>query len=355
MRKVDRIAQDHMNKRILIVGLGSMGKRHLSVIQGLFPEAKIKVFRQGERREETKPGLNEVSSLNEARQFLPEIIVICNPASEHINTALKFIDARVNLFIEKPISHSTNEIVQLISAFMATNGVLMVGYNLRYLKSLQEFRRNLLDGLIGVPLSVRCEVGQYLPSWRPKKDYRESVSAKRELGGGVLLELSHEIDYLRWIFGEVDWVRATLLQQSALEIDVEDTVHLTIGFENVTAGRQLVASLNMDFIRHDTRRSCTVIGNKGSLHWDGILGEVSIFRAGEKTWQTLFTNDNGIEDTYILEWHELIKAIEKKRSPAVTGEDGLRVVEIIEAARLSSKSGIQTAVIRSSIKNEAAR
>ena len=231
----------------------------------------------------------------------------------------------------------------------------MVGYNLRYLKSLQEFRRHVSEGLIGKPLSVRCEVGQHLPNWRPNEDYRKSVSARSELGCGVMLELSHEIDYLRWIFGEVDWVRATLLRQSELEIDVEDTVHLTIGFEKSIYGKQLIANLNMDFIRHDTTRSCTVIGDRGSLRWDGILGEVSVIQAGEQIWKTLFVNDNGIEETYILEWQEFIEAIKEKRSPAVTGEDGLRVVEIIEAARLSSKSGIQTAVIRSPIKSEASR
>jgi predicted dehydrogenase len=352
MRKVDRRVQDHMNKRILIVGLGSMGKRHLSVIQGLFPEAKIKILRQGKVREETRLGSNEVSSLDEARQFLPEIIVICNPASEHIKTALEFVNSGANIFIEKPISHSTKDIIKLISTLEATNGVLIIGYNLRYLKSLQAFRRHLHEGLIGELLSVRCEVGQFLPSWRQKKDYRGSVSAKKELGGGVLLELSHEIDYLRWIFGEVNWVRATLLRQSELEIDVEDTVHLTIGFEKRSSNGQLIANLNMDFIRHDTTRSCTIIGDRGSLRWDGILGEVSLFQAGEKTWENLFVNDNGIEETYILEWEEFIRAIEEKRFPAVTGVDGLRVVEIIEAARLSAKNGIQTAVIRSPINNE---
>jgi len=341
-----------MNKRFLIVGLGSIGSQHLAVIQRLFPEAKIQILRQDETGAKNSLGITEISSLDEAIRFLPEIVVICNPASEHINTALKFVDSGANIFIEKPISHSTKEIIQLINALKATNGVLIVGYNLRYLKSLQAFRRHLREGLIGKPLSVRCEVGQYLPSWRPKKDYRDSVSAKRELGGGVLLELSHEIDYLRWIFGEVDWVRATLLRQSELEIDVEDTVHLTLGFENRTPDRQLIASLNMDFIRHDTTRTCTVIGDKGSLCWDGILGEVSLFQAEKKSWETLFNNDNGIEETYILEWQEIVRAIEQNMSPAVTGEDGLRVVEIIEAARLSAESGIQTVVIRSPIKNE---
>jgi len=355
MKQVACRIQDHMNKKILIVGLGSMGKRHLSVIQKLFPEAKIKILRQSKGREETRLELDEVSSLDEARQFLPEIIVICNATSEHINTALKFVNSSANFFIEKPISDSTKGIVRLISYLGTTGRVLMVGYNLRYLESLQAFRRHLTEGLIGEPLSVRCEVGQYLPSWRSRKDYRESVSAKRELGGGVLLELSHEIDYLRWIFGEVDWVRATTLRQSELEINVEDTVHLTIGFEKRSSNRQLIAILNMDFIRHDTTRSCMVIGEKGSLRWNGISGEVSFFQAGEKTWETLFDNDNGVEGTYILEWQELIRAIEEKRSPAVTGEDGLRVVEIIDAARLSSKSGIQTTVTRSPIKNESTR
>ena len=176
-----------MNRRILIVGLGSIGAQHLAVIQRLFPEAKTQILRQYETRSKNSLGITEISSLDEAMRFLPEIVVICNTASEHINTALKFVDSGANLFIEKPISHSTKEIVQLISALEATNGVLLVGYNLRYLKSLQAFRKHLNEGLIGKPLSVRCEVGQYLPSWRPKKDYRDSVSAKRELGGGVLL------------------------------------------------------------------------------------------------------------------------------------------------------------------------
>jgi predicted dehydrogenase len=355
MRQKDHKIQDHMNKKVLIVGFGSMGKRHFSVIQRLFPKAKILILRQSKKIIETGLELNEISLLDEAKQFMPDIIVICNPSSEHINTALKLVQAGVSIFIEKPLSDSTKDIVQLISKLEAVNGVLMVGYNLRYLNSLREFRRHLNERLIGEPLSVRCDVGQYLPSWRPKKDYRDSVSAKKELGGGVLLELSHEIDYLRWIFGEVDWIRATLLRQSELEIDVEDTVHLTIGFEKFYSKRQLIASLNMDFIRHDTTRICTVIGEKGSLRWDGILGEVSFFQAGEKSWKTLFVDDNGIEGTYILEWQELMKAIDEKRLPEVTGEDGLRVIEVIEAARVSSKSGIQTTVVRSAIKNETSK
>ena len=99
--------------------------------------------------------------------------------------------------------------------------VLAIGYNLRFLSSLQKFKSILDDKIIGDVWSVRSEVGQFLPSWRPNSDYRKGVSAQYALGGGVLLELSHDIDYLRWIFGEVAWVQAVLAQQSDLEIDVE--------------------------------------------------------------------------------------------------------------------------------------
>ena len=338
------------------MGLGSIGLRHLAISRSLFPGNQIKsigarVFDKWVKQE------NRIRSEfdKEISDFTPDIVAICSPSPRHISIAQFFVEGGANLFIEKPISSDRLNIVELIEKCSSNNRLLMVGYNLRYLKSLQEFRRHINEGLIGSPLSVRCEVGQYLPNWRQVEDYRESVTARSDLGGGVLLELSHEIDYLRWIFGEVDWVRATLLRQSELEIDVEDTAHLTIGFETTTAGRQLIANLNLDFIRHDATRSCTVIGDMGSIRWDGILGEVSLFQAGRKTWETLFANDNGIEETYALEWQELISAIDEKRSPAVTGEDGLRVVEIIEAARLSSKSGIQTAVIRSPIKSEASR
>ena len=344
-----------MFSRLLIVGLGSIGNRHKELVHRLFPNAEVEVLRLRDKTQLVDLDSKSLTTIQDAKEFSPEIAVLCTPSTTHISLALDLAKSGVHLLIEKPISQSSEGVLELLQECASRNVVLMVGYNLRYLKSLQEFRRQISEGLIGNPLSVRCEVGQYLPNWRPKKDYRESVSAKRELGGGVLLELSHEIDYLRWIFGEVDWVRATLLRQSELEIDVEDTAHLTIGFEKSSSSRQFVAHLNMDFIRHDTTRNCIVIGDRGSLRWDGILGEVSLFQAGEKSWKTLFTNDNGIEETYTSEWQELISAIEEKRHPAVTGEDGLRVVEIIEAACLSSRSGIQTTVIRSTIKSEGSK
>ena len=105
-------------------------------------------------------------------------------------------------------------------------------YNLRYNRSLNFFKNSFQTGILGDLHSVRCEVGHYLPYWRTNTDYRKSVSAQKILGGGVLLELSHEIDYLIWIFGSISKVNAFLTRHSSLEIDVEDTAYLRLELSN---------------------------------------------------------------------------------------------------------------------------
>jgi len=338
-----------MFKRILIAGLGSIGSRHRLIVSKLFPEVRVGIL-SSKITLESAEAVTHVPTFEAAREFSPEVAVICTPAPTHVPLALALADHGTHLLIEKPISHNRVGILELIEKCHKNKSILMVGYNLRFLKSLQEFRNHLINGIVGEVFSVRCDVGQNLESWRPYDDYRNSVSAIKDLGGGVLLELSHEIDYLRWIFGEVDWVRATLLRQGNLEIDVEDTVHLTLGFSSQTSSRPLVAQLNMDFIRHDNTRCCTVIGDKGTLRWDGIKGEVAFFPRYGKSWTTYFHDSKGLDETYLLEWINFIESIKERSSPAVQGKDGLRVIEIIEAAQESAKTGIQIPVIRSSNK-----
>ncbi len=339
-----------MISRILIVGLGSIGIRHLSIARDIFPEAKIQVLRHMKSEKKSSFDVAEIYSIEEAEEFSPDLVVICNPASFHVSAALSLMKYTSNFLIEKPIANSSADAMKLLKKCEVENKLVMVGYNLRFAKSLQKFRDLITEGLVGSPLSFRCEVGQYLPSWRPERDYKTSVSARREYGGGVLHELSHEIDYLRWIFGDVDWVRATLLKQSDLDIDVEDTAHLTLCFERNSLGGQLIGTLNMDFIRHDKERSCTVIGEKGTLRWNGAMGEISLYEQGDKSWKLLYVDSLSIDETYDMEWRDLIEAIEVKGIPSVSGTDGLRVMEIIEAARISAKTGVETPVVRSEVK-----
>ena len=330
-----------MISRILIVGLGSAGIRHLRFARQHFPNAEIKVLRH--RAQSAIPQYSDgcFCTIDEAIQFAPQIAIVANPSTFHVHVAKKMAQKGVHLLIEKPLSSTLAGVVDLIGTCKGRDSVLMIGYNLRFSPSLQCFQALLSERIIGEFLSVRCEVGQYLPSWRPGSDYRQGVSAKKELGGGVLLELSHEIDYLRWIFGEVEWIRATLSQQSELEIDVEDSAHLTMGFLPNSGGRQLIGTLNLDFIRHDHTRMCTVIGETGTLRWNGLTGEVELFEEGAPRWKKLFTHQPQRDETYRAEWRDFIDSIQDKRIPFVTGDDGLRVLEIIQAARISANTGTQ--------------
>ena len=270
--------------------------------------------------------------------FGPQGAVIANPAPYHLEVALPLARAGVPLLIEKPISHDARGVSDLIDICEAGGLTLMTGYNLRYMSSLQTFRELLRDGRIGRSISVRAEVGQSLTTWRPGVDYRSSVSAKAELGGGVLPELSHDIDYLRWLFGEAEWVSATLVTGGGLDIEVEDVAHLVIGYAPRNSKASVVAALSMDFIRHDTTRGCTVIGEAGSLRWDGVAGTVEVFDRGEHSWQSLFTSKEDRDSTYLEEWRDFLRCIGGGGAPLVSGRDGLATVRLIEAARVSAES-----------------
>jgi len=324
--------------RILIVGFGSIGKRHLRLARKLMPNADIRVLRHQPSNDIPEQSNGCFSSIDDAILFAPQIAVIANPASFHITIAKRLAEIGVNLLVEKPLSNNLDGVAELIEICQKHDSCLLTGFNLRYLPSLKHFRDSLGEGIIGKILSVRCEVGQYLPSWRSNVNYQNGVSAQRNLGGGALLELSHEIDYLRWIFGEIEWVKASMSKQSSLEIDVEDTVHIIMSFMPKTSMHKLIAAVSLDFIRHDTTRICKAIGENGSLRWNGITGEVSIYESGAKEWRQVFSHKHNPDESYLAEWKDLIVCAKENKIPLVTGEDGLKALQIIEAISKSSKS-----------------
>jgi len=190
--------------RVLIVGYGSIGQRHLKIVRESLPDAIIMVFRHQPTTTIPEMANLVTSSMEDVRLFVPEAAIVANPAPFHLEIAKALAEMGCHLLIEKPISDNLDGVEDLLGTVRAAGVICQVGYNMRYLPSLSRFRDLINQGLVGRPLSVRCEIGQYLPNWRPASNYRTGVSARSELGGGVLLELSHEIDYLCWIFGDVE-------------------------------------------------------------------------------------------------------------------------------------------------------
>ena len=323
---------------VLIVGYGSIGKRHLRIVRESFPDAKIMVFRHLPPTEVPQMADLVTSSIDDVRSFRPEIAIVANPAPFHLEIAKELAEMGCHLLIEKPISDKLDRVENFLGAVRNAGVICQVGYNMRYLPSLSRFRDLINEGLVGRPLSVRCEIGQYLPNWRPGNDYRTGVSARNELGGGVLLELSHEIDYLLWIFGEVEWVSGWVGNVSELDINAEDTAHLILGFKAKDLTKPVIANLNLDYIRLDTTRICTVIGADGSLRWNGLTGVIDIYKSGSNRWDEYIIIPHQRDDSYRAQWIDFLTAISDNKEPLVDGRAGLKVLKIIEAAKASAQN-----------------
>ena len=323
-----------MSENYLVVSLGSIGRRHLRNLRRLRPRARVGVLHlSGAATGPMPDGVDcRFTSLEEARAFRPAAAIVCSPASTHLAVARALVEDGVALLVEKPIAHESTGLAELL-AVAASRGVpLMTGYNLRFLPSLVEARRLVQSGAVGNVLGVRAEVGQYLPDWRPGARYQDSVSARQALGGGALLELSHEIDYLYWMFGAPARVSAAGGRYGALEIDVEDMVSLCLEYEQP---RRLV-NIHLDFLQRAASRTCKFIGSEGTLVWNGIADCIDLYRADAGEWSRIevpaVPDKNGM---YLDELSHFLEAVERRGVPAIDGAQGLAVLRIVEAARES--------------------
>ena len=320
--------------RALIAGLGAIGRRHLSNLKRINPEILVTVWHQNSQAPQatTVPADDTVFGLEDALATQPQFALVTGPASTHVETAVALADRGLHLFIEKPLSNRLDDVDQLLGRCHDRGLALLVGYNFRFYEPLQMMRQVLKDGGIGRVLSVRAEVGQFLPEWRPGIDYRRSVSARSELGGGALLELSHEIDYVRWLVGEVAEVSARVGHLSDLETDVEDLAEIILEFENGAIG-----SIHLDLFQRASTRTCRVIGSTGTLVWDGITHELRCYSSVTGRWTDLCrTGATEPNNMYVAELRHFLDCTKGLAAPAVTGEDGRRVLEIALAARRSS-------------------
>ncbi len=326
--------------RYLVVSLGSIGRRHIGNLRFLCPNAKIGVLRThtplGATTDDLPEGVDvQFFELAEAFAFAPDAVVVASPASTHLRYAMACIDRGIPVLIEKPLADITRGLRELVAKATEHQVRAAVAYNLRYKPSLQYVRQQVLTGSIGAVLSVRAEVGQYLPDWRPGTRYQDNVSSQAALGGGALLELSHELDYLYWMFGLPHSVTARGGQLSALELDVEDLVELCLEYEHP---RRLV-SVHFDLIQRVPHRSCRLIGAQGTLIWDAIKDIVDIYRVETGQWKRTRFPALDRNQAYLDEIRDFLLASDAPKGDLPDLSAAYDVVAIVEAAKVSIASG----------------
>ena len=320
--------------KFLICGLGSIGRRHLRNLKQL-GEEEIILYRTGQSTlpDEELAAYKTFAKLDEALAQKPDGVIISNPSALHMPVALAAARAGTHLLIEKPVSHNLEGIAELSMVLKQQGRRALVGFHFRQHPVLKEIKAELESGTLGKPLSTSVHWGEYLPGWHPYEDYRKAYAGRADLGGGVTLTLSHPIDYLRWLFGEVEAVSATLSKLSELEIDVEDNAEITLQFTEGAIGQ-----LHLDYYQRPTRHTLEIRCAEGTIDWDNSSGTAKIYQASTDSCRE-FTLPEGYErnDLFLAEMRHFIEVIQGAM-PVCSLEDGAAALQIALIAHNSSRN-----------------
>lgn len=321
--------------RFLVVGCGSIGKRHIKNLRDLGGVEILAYDPAAARREEVRTdlGIAAVDRLSAAWEHNPSVCVVATPTALHLQLALEAADRGCHLFIEKPLSHSEEGLAQLLGRVRDRGLITLVGCNMRFHPGLAKIKQLLEENAVGRVIALRVDAGQYLPDWHPWEDYRQSYSARRDLGGGVILDAIHELDYVRWLAGEVVGAFCLAGKLSHLEIDTEDTAAMLLRFANGAMGE-----VHLDYVQRAYHRTCQVIGDEGTLHWDYAEGQVRWYSSRTKAWQ-VFANppDWQPNQMYVDEMAHFLRCLARAETPALDVFDAARVLKIALAAKQSGE------------------
>jgi predicted dehydrogenase len=263
--------------KYLIAGFGSIGRRHFRNLRTL-GERDILIYHthHSTLSEDELAGFPVETDLRAALAYMPEAVIITNPTALHLDVAIPAAHCGCHMLIEKPISHSIARLDELKLAIEENHNRVLVGFQFRFHPGLQHLKKMLDEGAIGKPISARAHWGEYLPNWHPWEDYKQGYAARPELGGGVVLTLSHPLDYLRWILGEVESLSA-FTSQLGLDMPVEDTAEINLRFANGTLG-----TVHLDYIQRPPAHWLEIIGTHGTLRWDNADGITRLARVSQE-------------------------------------------------------------------------
>jgi len=318
--------------KVLVVGYGSIGKRHVINLSQLACIDEIIIYTKVKEDFDTKyekrtvfidAAIMDLHAV--AGQYKIDFAIIANETYRHIDSAIILAEQGIHLFIEKPLSHNYERIDLLKEIVRKRCLKIFIAYNLRFLPAMQFLENQISSKIIGNLCFAQVEAGQYLPAWRPLCDYRKSYSAHNEKGGGVALDLSHEIDYMRYLFGgPVSW-KIMKSKVSGLEINSED---LFEGIYYHSSG--FLCSVHADYIRHNKKRGINIVGSNGTLECDFIKKYIKIQRNSGEISLIEDVHLFDVDESYKSELNHFIECIEKDKTPQITLDDGIAVLKLIE-------------------------
>jgi predicted dehydrogenase len=314
-----------MAKTVLVLGCGSIGRRHIKNLKAL--GRRVIAYDPDPKRLDwarRNLGCETISDPRRALNGKLEAAWICTPPHLHARGARPFLRHGIPCFIEKPLAHKSAD----ARALAALGKRVGVGYMLRRVPALLWLKKNLDAGRWGKLLHLRAFAGQYLPDWRPWQDYRKSYTAKRGQGGGVLLDCSHELDLARWLAGEVRELYCRAEKLSALKISAHDTAEVVLGFKSGAMG-----SVHLDMISRGPRRGLELLLSEATVVWDMPTARLEIYTPRTKRW-TAKRFPFKVNELYVQEAKAFLSGSRK----IVSAADAVKTLTLVEAAERSARA-----------------
>jgi predicted dehydrogenase len=329
--------------KILIAGLGSIGRRHFRNLVAL-GEKDLVLFRT---RKATLPDdelagypvETDLAAALAKHRF--DAVIVANPTALHMDVAVPAAEAGCALLLEKPIAEDLSRVDELRRAAEKNGNRILVGFQFRYHPTLNQARELIETGALGRIFSAHAHWGEYLPNWHPWEDYRASYAARDDLGGGVIRTLTHPLDYLRFLLGEVESLQALQGHISPLELTgVEDVAEIGLKFNSGAIG-----GLHVNYFQRPPVHRLEIVGAAGTLRWDNADGTLThyqmpdafggIYSQPQAAIETVYRLPAGFErnDLFIAQTRHFLDVAAGNSAPICTLEDGVRALELAMTAK----------------------
>lgn len=334
--------------KFLIAGLGSIGRRHFRNLIALGEKDIILLrTRKGTLPDDELAGYPVETDVWEAlKKHKPEAVIVANPTSMHLDVAIPAAESGCHILLEKPVSHSLERLDVLEKAAKKSGSRILVGFQFRYHPTLHKARELIQSNSVGKIFTVHAHWGEYLPQWHPWEDYRQSYAARADLGGGVIVTLTHPLDYLRYLLGEVDSLWSFNGHISPLEVDVEDVAEIGLRFANGTVG-----GVHVNYFQRPPVHRLEIVGTQGTLRWDNVDGILHDHRMPAPFGSYAdpppapvierFSPPEGFErnQLFVAQTRHFIEIVRGESEPVCRLEDGVMALRLALAARQSQQTG----------------
>jgi len=331
---------------ILVIGYGSIGRRH---IFNILKNTNFKIIVISKRNKIIKNDFKQIpqnildnrleisDSLEKSFLQNPKIAFISNETSKHISVGIKLAKKGIDIFIEKPLSNSLNDIKEFEKIIINKKLISMVGCNFRFFPPFKEIKKLVDKKIMGQIYSIQLENNSYLPDWHPYENYEKGYAANKNLGGGVTLTQIHELDYLCWIFGLPIEVTTIMDKISTLKIDVDDISESIIKFANSS-----IAKIHLDFIQRPFYKSCKIIGSKGIISWNSDENKIKLFDSKKQKWNEHKILNNyklsskKINQMYVDELLYFLNCVKKRNQPMNNLSEARTILNVALSMKKSS-------------------